>query len=1180
MTAPPRINSNILTSTSEPPLLDRLKQMLAHSERADIAVGYLFMSGFHTLAEELEQQQTIRILVGRTDRPTLDAVAAGLQQAEALRARTAQDGIIRRREREEQALEAATRIAESVARLPQDQASEQDVARLCDLIASGRLEIKTLPATVLHAKAYICWYPPGRDAVGSAIVGSSNLTLAGFLGNTELNVRIQNDPDVNALGDWFSDLWVEAVDITEQVLVELKRSWPLAQTPPYHVYLKVLYELFHDELGLPPIEPPKRGVDLANFQLDAVRQGLAMVDRHGGCFIGDVVGLGKTYIGAEIVRQLQLTEPAGRHPLIVCPAGLIPMWQRFNELFGLGAAVVSMSAIHPPAAAQFDEELGEYVEGENDEPGVNLEERYPDRGVVLVDEVHNFRNPATRRYRALFDYLWNGDHKVVLLSATPQNLGPRDIYHELRLFLDEVGHELPIEPVRLTEFFAAVQHWYEYSAELENWKLDYERWQVESRKPRGKRTPPPSQPESPNAPFATIDQVLNPVFIRRRRKDIKELYGDNAEINGAPVRFPTPVLENLYYRLDKVYEQALPFEKLREALRVHSGARYRAVDYLLPAARASEQYRDLLRARTRVATLTNALLVKRLESSVAAFRSTLHVLLDSNRHFRQALEEGFVPIGVTATNILSGESFSPEDLLQRLRAEEHRRNERGVARARMVHPTTDFDVQLWLADLDADYAVLHDLTAQLDKITPEHDDKLQKLKMFLASPEVQGDKILIFSEAEATIDYLYEQLNPGGRDPSIAKLSGSNRNQMEEIIKRFAPKANLRPRERMSGPPVRLLLATDVISEGQNLQDCSRVLNYDLHWNPVRMIQRFGRVDRIGAAHETIYLHNTWPDTEVDRMLSLTDRLLNRIQTFHDMIGLDNRLLSESERINPAGMYAIYEERRLPEDGGDDPLDDVAAHQRGVALLQQIERSNPDLWSLVTTLPDGIRAAVTLPPHPQDARLERFVEAASADVVQIPLTSPTQEAGVPMAMDAPAPGDTVVLLEQGNVRLGYAAGSDSQPRHITPSQLVRAVACEPDTPAEPLSPDTNRRVMAAVERARRDLDMRLGEDRRPTTDTRLRRYLNRQFRLLREQHKGNDEELARVGILQQIFPDRLPPRAIEAVEEMRRLDIGGDHLIHRLEALRRRHRLNPADDDDRAGQEIGVLRIVCSDGLL
>jgi HKD family nuclease/superfamily II DNA or RNA helicase len=1171
---------NILHAHTDPTLLERLKQMLGGAHRADIAVGYLFVSGFNAVADELAGLEKIRILVGRTDRQTLDEVARGVQQAEALRARVDCDGMIRRSARQEVGAQAVRTIAEGVARLPQSDEAEGSIRRLCDLVASGKLEIKTYPRAMLHAKAYLCWYQ-NHPEPGAAIVGSSNFTLAGFTGNTELNVRVTGDAEMAALSQWFEELWAESVDVTPDVVVELRRSWALARTPPYHVYLKALYELYREELAVPELEPQARGVpELANFQLDAVRRALRMIDQHGGCFIGDVVGLGKTYIGAELVRQLQFEEPRDRHPLIICPAGLKPMWEVVNERFRLGAEVVSMSQIVPPPTARFDEETGEYVDEEPPTQGIDLLASYPNRGVVLVDEVHNFRTPGTRRYEALSRYLWSGEHKVVLLSATPQNLGPADIYHQLRLFLDDLDHGLDLEPIHLQEFFKAVQRWYAYRVEIENWEAEYRRWQAESRRPGVRATRPPAQPTQPHDPFATIEQVLGPVFIRRRRKDIREIYGDQVEVAGRPVSFPEPILDNLFYRLDKVYAKAGKLSDLQDRLGHHSGARYLAVEYLRPAARSKNEYRDLLRARNRVARLIRHLLFKRLESSVAAFRATLDVLARSNRNFREALVSGYVPIGQTATNILSGEGFDVDELLARLTREEAHRAATGAPRAKLVHPTTDFEVDRWLDDLDADYALLESVRTAIGTITHADDDKLHELRGVLARPEIAAGKVLIFSEAEATVEYLYEQLNPGA-DPSIERLSGANRDRLQSIVKRFAPRSNLKEREPMPGPPVRVLIATDVISEGQNLQDCNRVLNYDLHWNPVRLIQRFGRVDRIGTTHENIYLHNTWPDTDVDAELSLTDRLKRRIQAFHDFIGLDTQLLSASERLNEGAMYRIYEQKRLPDQ--DDVLDEVASFQRGVSLLQTIQRDHPELWETIANLPDGIRSALpSRTPPPESQAIIDFQQAFLDIDIQLPLGSPQLEAGVSSPLDNPRPDETVVLFKHDDRATAYAVGPELEPRPITAGQLIQAIECSPDTPHAPLPADTNQRVMAAYEATRHEAVSRLGRVRRPTTDTRLRRYLSRQLRAAREQASEDPEELKRIGILQQIFLDHLPSNISSELDEVRRMEISGLALLRRLEALRARYRLNPPDPDEVAipTAETEVVRIICSDSLL
>jgi superfamily II DNA or RNA helicase/HKD family nuclease len=1168
---------NILHATTEPPLLQRLKQMLESANRADIAVGYFFVSGLDAVAAELGGLDKVRLLVGRTDRQTLEEVAAGLQQAEALRARLDGDGLIRRSERPGIAALSVESVARGVGLLPQTAESERAVRTLRDFIASGRIEIRTYPRGTLHAKAYLCWYPDHAER-GAAVVGSSNFTLAGFTGNTELNVRVTGDAEMAELERWFNELWGESVDITADIADRLDRSWAIAQTPPYHVYLKALYELYREQLDTPELELRERtGPELANFQIDAVRRALRMIDQHGGCFIGDVVGLGKTYIGAELLRQLRFTERFD--PLIICPAGLIPMWERTNELFSLGARVVSMSVIIPPPQARFDEELETYVDDAPASAGRSLIQEFPNRGPVLVDEAHNFRNLNSRRYRALTSYLQSGDHKVILISATPQNLGPKDIYHQLRLFLDERDHGLNLEPLDLADYFAAVQKWYEYRIELENWEEDFRRWKVENLRQGARPAPAPPQPPQPRLPYATIEQVLNPTFIRRRRRDIRELYGDQIEIAGKPVRFPEPVLENLPYRLDRVYAKAGRVQDLQAALASHQGARYDASRYVLPEHRTKPQYENLFRVRGRIARLIRYLLFKRLESSVAAFKSTLDTVVRSNRAFRECLDEGFVPIGKTATRLLSGETCDPDDLLAALLQEEQRRRDAGAARAYLSHPTSDFEVERWKADLDIDWQVLTRLRAQVEPITPMDDDKLQELRKFLARPEVVSGKILIFSEAATTVRYLHEELNPGGGDPAIAFVTGENRDSLQQIVKRFAPTPNLRPGETMPGKEIRVLIATDVVSEGQNLQDCNRVLNYDLHWNPVRLIQRFGRVDRIGTTFEQILLSNTWPDLDVDAELTLTERLLRRIQSFHDFIGLDTRLLSETERINPGAMYRIYADRRLPEQ--DDILDEVASFQRGIALLQRLHDENPDLWEIIEQLPDGIRAAMQArEPDREEAERERFLEEARRlGEAQMPLLD-AEAAAARSPFDPPRAGESVVLLHQGDRFGAYAVDSRLTPRPVSPGQLIAAIECSEDEPAKPLPPDANERVMSAHGAFREDAAARLGRRRRPGSDTRLRRYLSKHLSLAREDFRDDPQELQRIGLLQRIFLDHLPAHVLEETSEVRRMQLTGLSLIRRLEALRQRHRLNPPEEEASSERgELEVVRIVCSEGL-
>ena len=1120
----------ILHANTDPDLLTRLRQMLDSAARADIAVGYFFMSGFGEVADDLAKLNKTRILVGRADQPTLEAVAAGLHQADALRSHLEAERTVQRSQRDEIAREATSGIGQGIAAMPQTDANQAAVEKLRQLVASGFLEVRAYPRGFLHAKAYLCWYDNHAEP-GAAIVGSSNFTLAGFTGNTELNVRVTGDDEMATLKDWFENLWTDSVDISDQVKVSLTESWAIKQYTPYAVYLKALYELYSRDLGSDeplPLEPVRQ-VELANFQLDAVRRGLDMIRSYGGCYVADVVGLGKTYIGAELLRQLRQSYPNEGPPLIICPAGLVETWRRFNELYGLGAEVLSQSRIAPPPNLVFDPETEQYEEIASTDYGVNLTEQYRYRGPVLVDEAHNFRNEVNRTL-GLRDYLERGDHKVILLSATPQNLGPRDIYRQIRLFLDEIDHGLPLEPQALEDYFRSVARWQEYIREARDHMAAYEEHMMS-----GEDTPSPPRPQRPNTPPANISDVLTPIFIRRRRRDIVEIYGDTATINGEPVVFPTPRLSNLEYRLDRVYAKAGDFADLLATMGRHQAVRYNPTKYLKPKQQGNQRYADIFRARGRIAGMIQHLLFKRLESSIPAFRSTLGSLSHSNRSFKAALQAGYVPVGSVATSLLAGQNFNAEEALAILQQEETKRN------GQYQFPTGDFNAERWIKDLDNDHAVLDELLSLIVDISPDDDDKLARLKEFLSG--VSGEKVLIFSEAETTVDYLFEQLNPGAKDSTIAKLSGSNRDQRASIVGRFAPQANLQDKQQLRDGEVRVLIATDVVSEGQNLQDCARVLNYDLHWNPVRLIQRFGRVDRIGSPHDEIYLHNMLPDAELDESLGLTDKLSDRIQAFHDLIGLDNKILSEEEQLNAQGVGVIYDNLEMPE--LDDMLDEVAANQRAIALLQNIRSNDPDLWRTITELPDGIRSALTCS------------KGGNVD-------------------DAPQSGETMVMMATSDAVRCYAVAENLVPRAIGTGQFVTAAECGPDTPTAPLPENTNERVNAASEAFRNDISRMLGSMRRRTPGNRR----NRNF--IRKQLNGIGDDIAasgRISALREAFAGDLPTVVENELSDLRLLNLGGRELVLRLELLQERYRLNPSARST-ARTTAEPTRVVCSDGML
>ena len=303
-----------------------------------------------------------------------------------------------------------------------------------------------------------------------------------------------------------------------------------------------------------------------------------------------------------------------------------------------------------------------------------------------------------------------------------------------------------------------------------------------------------------------------------------------------------------------------------------------------------------------------------------------------------------------------------------------------------------------------------------------------------------------------------------------------------------------------------------------------------------------------------------WPDTAVDAGLSLTETLGRRIQTFHDLIGLDSRLLSEAERLNSNAMYRIYEGKELPD--LNDGLDEVAANQRAIALLQRIQQDDPELWRTITTLPDGIRSALAVRAGQTESRNDSYAQnVLPIEGAQAPLISPEAMATVRSPFDDPTAGETLVLLSAGGTSSCYAVDEELQPRAISSAQFVAAAECAPETPAQPLPDGTNERVMAAFRTFRTDFQRRLGRARRPR-DTRARRYVSRQLSVATRAASGNPTDARRIEVLRRVFIGELPAQVESALSEIRELRLEGPAFRTRLEALRERYRLNPPDDSD------------------
>ena len=475
------------------------------------------------------------------------------------------------------------------------------------MVEEGRLKVRVYTKGRLHAKAYIFdWSQPNPGNRGVAIVGSSNLTLSGVQDNTELNVVVHDNGNISGTGgniaqltSWFEELWEESQDFDEALMRELRNSWAVQLATPYDIYMKTLYALVRDRLEGGEVTA-LLGEDeitrsLADFQNVAVQQAIRMIQEYGGCFVADVVGLGKSFVGAAIVKFFERSER--RRAVIVCPKPLEDMWQAYNQVYQLNAEIVPMSLLR---------------EGDQ---GVDLlnDVRYRDRDFVLIDESHNFRNPDSQRYRELQTYISaDPDRKACLLTATPRNSAAMDVFHQVKLFHPDDRTNLPIDPPDLRAYFKAVEN---------------------EKAPQGSR----------GGRIAELQDVLRYVMIRRTRRHVLRWFG-YASDSGKPLSqmddiaaepylagydgkrayitvagrhqfFPQRELQTLRYSIEETY--AGLYDRLRGYLGKPSGsgkreeriaarseppgdeltyARYGLYNYVQRGRRTQAPYTDLRRA--------------------------------------------------------------------------------------------------------------------------------------------------------------------------------------------------------------------------------------------------------------------------------------------------------------------------------------------------------------------------------------------------------------------------------------------------------------------------------------------------------------------------------------------------------------------------------------------------------
>lgn len=868
-------------------LKDEINDKLDGSERVKFAVGYLYLSGFYHIAEKMENLEEVKLLIGSNlNRDLTEALAETLPGDEDIASVVEQNTHQRPADRDKTKKKIGNSVIRNVQALPHTVRRQKEITKLVELVRGGKVHIKVYTKHTLHAKAYIFKYKQdiasAAAAEGIGIIGSSNLTMSGFHHNTELNTYVRGQKNYKELNEWFDRLWDEASEFEESMIDILEQSWALKTVNPYDIFILTLYHLSKSTIDKQTsqiwfwenedymerlVSLFEKMKNLYSFQKVAIMQAYEWIQQYEGVFIADVVGLGKTFIGAGLLKQLN------RRALVIAPPGLVEMWEEFLEKFAIDGKVVSRGMLY---RGVYDRESSLWP--------------YRERDIVLIDESHHFRNNDTKMYRELQPFL--ASKKVILMTATPQNTSPWNIYNQLKLFHQTEENVFPnrYEEPHLRNLFRKVE------------RGDYR-----------------------------LQEFLKYILIRRTRNHIKRFYVDS----DLDITFPKRQLNTATYDINDTYYQF--YDKIRLTLQELTYARYDLWEYVLPDKKEVEPYSQLKKVIGTLRVFHKINLFKRLESSIYAFRKSIENLLNIHQKFLTIIEEkNIVPAGeLIQDRIYRYELEDIWDQIEELAGD---------------YQSVDFDLEHLVIDLQKDIAIFQQVHSDLQTIPIERDSKYDALvtQIDQLRENSMQEKILIFSEYADTVDYLYSRMKEGYENTDKAH-GGTSGNAHK--IEAFAPEAN----SYKGDDVIQLMVASDVLSEGHNLQDCSAIINYDLHWNPVRLIQRAGRVDRIGSEAETIYIRNFLPVDEVEREINIQHILERRIREIHDHIGEDEQILTEEEQVNNAAMYTIYDKRDMEELEKQDQIEFTL--DEAETVIRDLMRTKPEYMALIKKMQLGLRSA-------------------------------------------------------------------------------------------------------------------------------------------------------------------------------------------------------------------------------
>lgn len=1117
-------------------LLTTLRATMQVSHRSDFCVGYLNLRGWQAIDDLVapwnpDIGQVCRVLVGM-QRPPYEEIRELYRQAD-------ETGLIDNATASRLKTQFAAHLREQITLgIPTGQ-DEAGLRRFARQLRAGQVVVKLFLPYPLHAKLYLLF----RDDINNPItgfVGSSNLTLSGLSGNGELNVDVLDHMGTDKLAKWFDARWADrwALDVSLELATIIETSWareePIA---PHHIYLNIAYHLSTEaRAGLTQFRLPARfEQELFEFQKSAVKIAARHLHRRGGVMIGDVVGLGKTMMATALARMFE--DDLGYETLIICPKNLEPMWERYRTEYGLRGMVLPVS--------QVTKKLPDL-------------KRYR---LVLIDESHNLRNREGRRYKAIAEYIKSCDAKVILLTATPYNKSKADLSAQLRLFIDEKAN-IGIRPEHHMRKFQISEAEFERKHQCRvNSILAIEK----------------------SEEFDDWRELIRLYMVRRTRSFIIQHYteadkngrryiaGQDGEKRYFPVRRPVS-LEFTVDEADPADRYARLYSKavVNQINALHV-PRYGLGLYVEHTAEKSATgperkiIENLGRAGKRLMGFCRTNLFKRLESNGYSFLQSIDRHILRNEVYLYAIENGLdLPIGVLDAGLLDlervdedadGVEGDPEDLLDGMveAATEADGEPDNMARAKAVYLQYSGKYKrrfTWIRpslfrarlvdDLAQDTQSLSELLQTQGQWDPAHDQKLLALRKLITQTHGK-DKVLVFTQFADTARYLAKEIRQAGAT-HVEVATGASADPYA-LACRFSPKSNNKTVTKAD--EVRVLICTDVLSEGQNLQDSNVVVNFDLPWAIIRLIQRAGRVDRIGQRAEEIFCYSFLPADGVEALIQLRARIRQRLKENAEVVGTDEEFFDDEQQEEATTLRNLYTEQSGVLDDNDDEVD-LASY--AWQIWKQATQDDPDLARAVEALPPVVYTA----------------KAFQLDEARFPL----------LGVDA-AKGGALVYVKspEGNDHLAWVGANG---KVVTESQfaVLRAAECAPGTPPVPRLENHHDLVANGLHLATAQDKAVGGGLGRPSSPRRrayerLKPYAGEQMKTL-----FRDEELERA--LDDMYQRPLLETSSDLLNRLMRSGVNEEELAGAVKSLREEGRLTYAEDD----ATLREPRVVCSMGLI